>query len=411
MDAIRGWKSAVSPDCLTEVVQNYLNRFVTSGAVLLLNRQLHQQWTGCLFLRESGQFHAHRVTLSSEDVTELLHSSPTITRPLETLVRTDHSITTIFPGRSSLEICIVVDQEQLPPTSESNHSIQLLLLQYFTEVSRLALLNELEEVRLQNAREMQLIAALQKSLLPNALPVISTLQLAVEYLPSSHAGGDYYHVLRLPRGRWGILVADVSGHGGHAAMVMAIVHSLIQTYSGPTSQPGLLLEYINRHLVQMETHSKGIFVTAVYAVYDQDRAVLQICNAGHPAPRMRNSVGNSITELRSQKRIPLGIMAEVEYQHTDFSVRPGDEVLFFTDGVTDATNENEEPFGLDRLDQAVLQSQGNARNTIQQVLSHLDDYLGTAHAADDCTLLVASFVKSKKKAGEITGEFKIPKLN
>jgi len=211
-------------------------------------------------------------------------------------------------------------------------------------------------------------------------------------------------VMPLPRGRVGILLADVCGHGAAAAMLVAVFHSLVKTYTGPPVPPGHLLSYVNDHLTRLSTRSFGTFVTAIYAVYDPDKATLTWSNAGHPPPRLVRAGGDKL-ELVGERCVPLGVVDGTVYPESEAALAPGDQVLFHTDGLTDAKNAADEPFGVDRLDAALKPGPAGARATIRDVLSALEAFSGGTSSADDYTLLAIKFVKSRKKAGEISGEF------
>ena len=110
--------------------------------------------------------------------------------------------------------------------------------------------------------EFAAVGNIQRSLLPAELPRVPTLDLAAFYQPSRRAGGDYYDFFPLPDGKWGVWIADVSGHGTPAAVLMAVTHTIAHTHPGPPTPPGRLLAYVNNHLTRRYT-SDGSFVTAV----------------------------------------------------------------------------------------------------------------------------------------------------
>src|SRR5205085_8839936 len=116
-------------------------------------------------------------------------------------------------------------------------------------------------------RELQTVADIQRSLLPTTLPAIPTLDLATDYQTSTRAGGDYYDFFPLPDGQWGILIADVSGHGTPAAVIMAITHSIAHTSTDPKTPPSRLLAFVNDRLAAGYTEN-GNFITAFYGIYD-----------------------------------------------------------------------------------------------------------------------------------------------
>ncbi len=245
--------------------------------------------------------------------------------------------------------------------------------------------------------EMGMVGRLQETILPTKLPDIPTLDLAVHYQTTSQAGGDYYDILSLPKGRWGILIADVSGHGALAAVLMAITHSLTKTYTGPPWPPGLLLSYVNRHLAAHYTAAFGSFVTAFYAIYDPDRGTLTYANAGHVPPRLIRCADGSRLALEGKKRLPLGISDREEYPEETTVLSPGDQVIFCTDGITDAQNAKGDHFGSDGLDQALAGCPVGAQAMLDAVLEALKQFTDDVAAKDDRTLLAAKFVTSGSK--------------
>jgi sigma-B regulation protein RsbU (phosphoserine phosphatase) len=277
----------------------------------------------------------------------------------------------------------------------------------FARATQTALLTEKMRAEHEQAQhDLRRIARLQRALLPTELPRVSTLDLAVYTRSTAEAGGDYYTVVPLPRGRIGLLLADVCGHGAAAAMLVAVVHSLVKTYAGPAHPPGHLLAYVNEHLAQLAARSAGTFVTAVYAVYDPDRGTLTWSNAGHPPPRLARGADGQRVTLTGERCVPLGVVAGTEYPESEVQLFPGDHVLLHTDGLTDAKNPADEPFGTDRLDAALAPGPAGARALIGHVLQALEVFAGGTAVADDFTLLAMKFVKSRKKAGEISGEWR-----
>jgi phosphoserine phosphatase RsbU/P len=265
----------------------------------------------------------------------------------------------------------------------------------FGRATQTALLSkQLQAANEASRHEMQMVAQMQQSILPGKLPHIPTLDLAVHYQTSSQAGGDYYDILSLPKGRWGILIADVSGHGALAAVLMAITHSLTKTYSGPPWPPGLLLSYVNRHLASHYTGAFGSFVTAFYAIYDPDRGTLTYANAGHVPPRLIRCDDGTRRALEGKKRLPLGISEREEYPEEVLVLVPGDQVIFCTDGITDAENDAGESFGIEGLDNALSHCPVGAQAMVDAVMGELHQFTGGAPAKDDRTLMAAKFVAS-----------------
>jgi sigma-B regulation protein RsbU (phosphoserine phosphatase) len=245
-------------------------------------------------------------------------------------------------------------------------------------------------------RELKVVADIQRSLLPTRLPEIPTLELAAHYQTSTRAGGDYYDFFELPDGKWGILIADVSGHGTPAAVIMAVTHSIAHMLTEPPMPPSTLMHFVNRHLTARYTNGSGTFVTAFYGIYDPAKRTLSYASAGHPPARvLRNG---AITALDGKRSIPLGIDASEEYTDSHSQLRPGDTLILYTDGITEARNPQGEMFGENRLDQSAT-CKGNADETMAGLLAGLDDFRAGRTLADDMTLLVARITESADDSG------------
>ena len=313
----------------------------------------------------------------------------------------------LFDAGEAVDMVVLTREEPAAFTPDPLPEL-VWMTNLFGRATQTALLSQkLKAEHEQSRQEMRRVAKLQRSLLPTELPKISTLDLAVYSRTSAEAGGDYYNVLPLPRGRVGLLLADVAGHGAGAAMVVAVVHSLVTTYTGPAVPPGHLLAYVNDHLTRMSTRSAGTFVTAVYAVYDPDRATLCWANAGHPPPRLVRSTGGSAEPLTGERCVPLGVVDGTTYPESEVSLAPGDQVLLHTDGVTDAKGASDDAFGTERLDATLARGATGSRVTIGRVLEALEQFSGPGSPDDDYTLLAMTFVRSRKKAGDISGEWRV----
>jgi sigma-B regulation protein RsbU (phosphoserine phosphatase) len=238
-------------------------------------------------------------------------------------------------------------------------------------------------------RELKVVADIQRSLLPKVLPRIPTLDLAAHYQTSRWAGGDYYDIFALPDNRWGLLIADVSGHGTPAAVMMAITHSIAHTYPGAPDPPGRLLAFLNDTLTRWYTADNEAFVTAFYGIYDPSRRELHYACAGHNPPRLVSCVDGSIAALDGVSSLPLGIVPGETFPEHVQALRPGDQVVFYTDGITEATSPDGQLFGTERLDQVLMSCPIRARDILTSVLEELDRFTAGQPAEDDRTLLVA----------------------
>ena len=238
-------------------------------------------------------------------------------------------------------------------------------------------------------REFKAVGAIQRSLLPARLPAIPTLDLATFYRPSRQAGGDYYDFFPLPVNKWGIFIADVSGHGTPAAVLMAVTHCIAHTHPGPPMPPAMVLEYLNSHLASLYTSRNESFITAFYGVYDPGDRTLTYACAGHNPPRVKRCEDGSLLSMDRVASIPLGILPTGTYEEHVQQLRPGDQIIFYTDGITEATNAKGELFGTDRLDQVLENCSLQASALLDLVLSTVDEFMGGHPAHDDCTMIVA----------------------
>ncbi len=237
--------------------------------------------------------------------------------------------------------------------------------------------------------ELKVVADIQRSLLPRELPRIPNLSLAAHYQTSRRAGGDYYDFFPLPNGQWGILIADVSGHGTPAAVLMAITHSIAHSYPGPPTPPAKMLNYVNRHLANRYSVQSDTFVTAFYGIFDPATRTLTYACAGHNPPRFKRCSGGGISALVGLEGIPLGIDADHDYRERTELLQAGDQIIFYTDGITEATNSSGQMFGVARLDQVLAGCREEASELLSAVLGALEEFTGGLPPVDDQTLLVA----------------------
>ncbi|MGQ0615034.1 MAG: PP2C family protein-serine/threonine phosphatase [Planctomycetaceae bacterium] len=238
-------------------------------------------------------------------------------------------------------------------------------------------------------REMKLIADIQRSLLPRELPRIAALDLAAHYRPAAVAGGDYYDFLALAGGRLGILIADVSGHGSPAAVEMAITRTLAHSHPRTVDAPGPLLAYVNDHLADRYRRGTGTFVTAFYGVFDPGKGEVRYARAGHPPPRLKRCSDGTLLSFDDARGLPLGVQQGARYEEAILRVLPGDQIVFYTDGITEALNPDNEQFGPARLDETLENCTLEASGLVDTVLGAVDAFSSGREPIDDRTLLVA----------------------
>ncbi|HEV3142660.1 MAG TPA: SpoIIE family protein phosphatase [Gemmataceae bacterium] len=255
--------------------------------------------------------------------------------------------------------------------------------------SNLVLSEQLQQAYQALDRELKSVGEIQRSLLPAQLPTIPNMDVAAYYQPSQRAGGDYYDFFPLPEDKWGIFIADVSGHGTPAAVLMAITHCMAHTYPGPPMPPGAILQYLNQRLAKLYTGDNGTFITAFYAIYDPRNRNLIYSSAGHNPPRLKRCQDGTLLALDQAGGLALGILPDAKFQEATQALERGDQIIFYTDGITEARNPAGEMFGTERLDQAMENCSLQATALLEWVLNAVDSFTQGQAADDDRTVIVA----------------------
>lgn len=262
-----------------------------------------------------------------------------------------------------------------------------VLARVANHLTRQYLERELRQSRDRLERELASAASMQRLILPAAMPHHPAAAFAAFYQTSRHAGGDYYDVLDLGADRFGIVVADVSGHGAPAAIVMAMIRAVVHSSSSCAHDPAEVLHHLNRHFRYLwET---AMFATGLYAVFDAKARVLRIACAGHPPPLLVEAAGGQVAPLGIDPVIALlwGELGHVPV--SEHTLRPGDRVVFYTDGITERESPDGSMFDLDGL-VASLSAIGPAapRAIVDRIVADLDTFAGGHEPGDDQTLLV-----------------------
>jgi len=236
-------------------------------------------------------------------------------------------------------------------------------------------------------RELEMARQIQVALLPRELPQVRHVDLAVRYLPMAAVAGDLYDFAMLGPERFGVLIADVSGHGIPAALVASMVKVAFSSQSPHADDPAAVLTGMNRILCG---HLERAFVTAIYAVIDGDRRTIRYANAGHP-PFLIGRVGMRV-DSAGEHGWMLGVFPEAEYINGSVEAEPGDRLLLFTDGVPETQNGQGEFLDGERVQEWVASQRDEAAAAFADlVLRRLRDWRGAATFEDDVTFVVARF--------------------
>jgi sigma-B regulation protein RsbU (phosphoserine phosphatase) len=295
-----------------------------------------------------------------------------------------------YDGGEALNTTVLL----FPPGKEINHAvIPMMHWQaglFGRGTQNLVLRNQISAAHSALDREFQIVGAIQRSLLPNELPAIEGFSLSALYQTSARAGGDYYDFFPLGGARWGLFIGDVSGHGTPAAVLMAITHAIAHARPGEHKPPAALLTYLNDQLTRAYTRD-GSFVTAFYAVLNASACTLKYSRAGHNPPRLVRR--NSVLSLDETGALPMGIFEGQTYEEAVITLEPGDLLLLYTDGITEAAAPRESDqagaiFGTDRLDKLLLDcAECTTDQCIDRIRTAVADFCGGAPPADDQTLV------------------------
>jgi sigma-B regulation protein RsbU (phosphoserine phosphatase) len=285
-----------------------------------------------------------------------------------------HLITTgwKFPALVTLVFSVIAF---LYGTTKAHLERRNVELQHSVELSAARI--EMQEQELERAREIQ------QSLLPKDIPQLPGFEIAAAWRPARMVGGDYFDVVRLGEKRVAICIADVVGKGISAALLMANVQATVRAFARDSESPAGVCSRVNSVLCGNIATEK--FVTFFYGVLDAGERTLQYCNAGHPSPLLVSS--DSVRQLAAGGAV-LGVFPTWKYVDSTIGLSPGDRLLLFTDGITEASGSHGQEFGEDNLAAlAKANCESSASELNNRVLAQATDFC-KGQFQDDATLLV-----------------------
>jgi energy-coupling factor transporter ATP-binding protein EcfA2 len=237
-------------------------------------------------------------------------------------------------------------------------------------------------------QELALAGRMQVSLLPAALPEVSGWQFAATLRPARETSGDFYDFIRLPGGRLGLVVADVTDKGMGAALYMALSRTLIRTYAADhPDRPDLTLQLVSQRILA-DTQS-GLFVTAFYGILDPHTGLLTYCNAGHPPPYLFGPDAGETPHPLPGRGMALGVVEDVTWGCTTIPIPPDSGLLLYSDGLADAENPAEERFGNDGIRRVIQAQPGRSAQELQEaLLVEVQQFMNGRSQVDDTTLLI-----------------------
>jgi sigma-B regulation protein RsbU (phosphoserine phosphatase) len=228
------------------------------------------------------------------------------------------------------------------------------------------------------SREAQDARVMQQALLPKSSPFIPGFVISGLSVPAGAVGGDWYDFIPFPDGRWGLVLADVSGKGTAAALLMSATRGMLRSLAEACTSPGEVLTKLNGLLV--DDFPAGKFVTLVYAVLDPATRTVIFANAGHLHPLFIDEHGAHF--LATERGLPLGI-ATGDYSETCISLSAGSRLVFYSDGITEAVDADEQEYGLERLAEHAVSAEASAVSIVDDVR----EFANGSGVRDDATVV------------------------
>ncbi len=260
------------------------------------------------------------------------------------------------------------------------------------EIYRKAMMNQNKLIAIQ--QELDIATSIQTSILPKIFPPFPNrkdFDIYAEMITAKEVGGDFYDFFLIDKNRVGVIIGDVSGKGIAAALLMAVTKTLLKATALKGIPTDNVLTEVNNILA--DDSPSNMFVTVFYGVLDTRNGAFEYCNAGHNPPYLISSTG-VVKPIENIGGLIVGAMRDVEYESNVIMVIPGDSLFFYTDGVTEAMNKNEEEFGEERLIKCL--SEKHDLETNQQVFNVVNEvhkYSEGIEQSDDITCLTLKYFK------------------
>ncbi|MEA2162646.1 MAG: phosphoserine phosphatase RsbU/P [Thermoanaerobaculia bacterium] len=255
-----------------------------------------------------------------------------------------------------------------------------------TESIATLLVNVAENERLQS--EIEIAASIQRNLLPKEGPQFRGVSFSAHFEPTASIGGDYYDVFNIDKTRLAVAIGDVSGHGLSTGLVMAMVKAAITTLVEEGAEETSLFHRLN-DLVFRSTERRA-FMTLAFTIFDLEHGTIRHTNAGHLYPYLlREGQRPRGIEVPS---LPLGVRSTISTHTAEVDLQEGDAVVYLSDGIVEAQDENGEPFGFDQLEALLAESTDRSPSTIRdRILAAVARHCGTRPADDDRTVMILRF--------------------
>jgi phosphoserine phosphatase RsbU/P len=235
-------------------------------------------------------------------------------------------------------------------------------------------------------KELEIAKEIQDTFLPESVPAIPGFEVAATTIPAMEIGGDLYDFIPAPEGSTGFVIADVSGKGVSAALYMALCRTLLHASGEADPDPSRVIRNANRLIY--EDGRSSMFITVFYGLLNPESMTFSYVNAGHNPPLLLRN-GEAATWMAGVRGIALGVVPDVSIAATVLELRHGDLLVLYTDGVTEAFNEQQVDFGEEQLRDCISRNQKRpAQDILEALLGEIRAFSGTAPQSDDITLVV-----------------------
>lgn len=354
-----------------------ISQELEDGSERLLGIIRDNEYFGEMSLVDDSPRIANCVTITDTTVLEVTEAS------FDRFVRQSPSLAQLIT-KKILSTARLRDQLNIKELQSKNEELEKA---YFDLKEAQAKIIEQERLR----RELELAADMQRSLLPEALPQVPNYRFEAYLRPAQDVGGDFYDVIELDEEHVGLLIADVADKGIHAALLMAVIRTLFVMESQRSISPAEVALAVHKALFEVTTTDS--FVTVFYGVLHLHSGKLSYIRASHDRPLLVKA-DQSVTELTGNGRF-LGMIKALELEEYELFLEPGDRLIMYSDGVTDAENEIKQNYGIDRLKKAVCyKANATAKDIVDIVRQDVQNWMGTAAPFDDFTLLVTEVLNN-----------------
>ena len=393
-DLARAVSTSDNPESMVEALVDPLMRTVNAeqAVVTLIDRSAHDPMTTKVRVASSSA--EHRRYHVSEHLLGWMHlnkrtflTNDPSSDPRFKNIRWDEDI------RSVMSVPLLVKAELIGTLTiynkkdsvgftEQDERLLKIIAAETTQIIDNARLSK-EGARMQE--QLRLAGQIQRNLLPESPPEISGYDIAGQSIPAQTVGGDYFDFIEISGTRWAICLGDVSGKGLPASLLMANLQATLRGQTLVNAPIQVTVQRSNR-LLYHSTNSE-MFATLFYAILSVSDHRFDYCNAGHELPFLFSHSGEPIR--LETGNLALGVLEDVDYQRKAVTISPGDVLVLYSDGITDAVNDSDEAFGLTRLLSAIEEHKSKpAARLVDDIFGAVKRYIGDVPALDDLTVVV-----------------------